>query len=78
MGDVGLASDEVVLHKDSRVLRSLLHVGVSLSVLSDTQELLDLILREACNLSHAEAGRRHVSYRLIGMTTLVVTVLLHN
>jgi len=41
---------------DAQVLRSLLEIGVNLSVVADRHRLLDMILQEARKLARAEAG----------------------
>ena len=41
---------------DGQVLRSLLEIGVNLSVVADRHRLLDMILQEARKLARAEAG----------------------
>lgn len=45
-----------ILEDDTAVLKSLLEVGVSLSTVSDRQEVLHVVLREARRLVGAEAG----------------------
>jgi len=49
-----------VFHDSEAVLKSLLEVGVNLSVLEDRQEMLSVILQEARKLTRAEAGTLYV------------------
>ncbi len=57
--------EATVSRRDQAVLRSLLEVGVTLSVEEDRQKMLDMILREARKLTSAEAGSLYV---LTGVT----------
>ena len=49
-----------VFHDEGALLQSLLEVGVNLSVEKDRRTMLDMILREARKLTHAEAGTFYV------------------
>jgi len=49
-----------VFHDEGALLRSLLEVGVNLSVEKNRRTMLDMILREARKLTHAEAGTFYV------------------
>jgi len=49
-----------VFHDSEAVLKSLLEVGVNLSVLEDRREMLSLILQEARKLTRSEAGTLYV------------------
>jgi len=49
-----------VFHDEGALLRSLLVVGVNLSVTKDRQTMLDMILGEARSLARAEAGTLYV------------------
>ena len=49
-----------VSQDDAAVLESLLQVGMSLSALTDRQEVLEVVLREARKLARAEAGSLYV------------------
>ncbi len=49
-----------VLSGDAALLRSLMEVGVNLSVLEDRQTMLEMILREARKLTDAEAGTFYI------------------
>lgn len=51
-----------VFNDDAAVLRSLLEVGVNLSVVPDQRTMLDMILAEARKLTGAEAGTLYVVY----------------
>jgi len=49
-----------MLHDAADVLKGLLEVGVNLSSLPNRRKMLDMILREACNLARADAGSLYV------------------
>ena len=48
------------IQDDAVVLRSLLEVGATLSAVADRQEVLNVVLREACRLARAEAGTLYI------------------
>jgi len=57
---LGAAVRAKSIQNESVVLRSLLEVGESMSALTDRQQVLELVLREARRLARAEAGTLYV------------------
>ncbi len=59
-GHLGAMVRARAIQNESVVLRSLLEVGESMSALTDRQQVLELVLREARRLAIAEAGTLYV------------------